>query len=82
MILGINKITPHGLRHTHATLLINQGVGVKYIAERLGNTPMMILDIYGHTFKKVERDIVDIFSASMNKVLAKFSAGFSAISNE
>lgn len=79
---GINKITPHGLRHTHATLLINQNVGVKYIAERLGNTPMMILDIYGHTFKDVEREIVDIFSASMNEVSAKFSATFSATSKE
>ncbi|WP_260681880.1 tyrosine-type recombinase/integrase [Alkalicoccobacillus porphyridii] len=55
--IGINKITPHGLRHTHATLLINQGVGVKYIAERLGNTPMMILDIYGHTFKDVKEKL-------------------------
>ncbi|WP_153464814.1 tyrosine-type recombinase/integrase [Sediminibacillus terrae] len=73
---GISSITPHGLRHTHATLLINQGVGVKYVAERLGNTPMMILDIYGHTFKEVEREIVDMFSASMNEVSAKFSASF------
>ncbi|WP_117170601.1 site-specific integrase [Paraliobacillus sediminis] len=70
----INAITPHGLRHTHATLLINQGVGVKYVAERLGNTPMMILDIYGHTFKETEREIVDMFSASMNEVSATFSA--------
>lgn len=73
--IGIEDFTAHGLRHTHATLLINQGVGVKYIAERLGNTPQMILEVYGHTFKTIEREIVDIFSNSMNEVSAKFSAG-------
>ncbi|WP_202409679.1 tyrosine-type recombinase/integrase [Halobacillus litoralis] len=42
---GIKPITPHGLRHTHTTLLISKGGSVKVIAERLGNTPQMILDI-------------------------------------
>ncbi|MBM7543021.1 hypothetical protein [Amphibacillus cookii] len=40
------------------------------MAERLGNTPMMILDIYGHTFKEVERGIVDMFAT-----MDKFSVG-------
>lgn len=72
---GITNFTTHGLRHTHATLLMNQGVGIKYVAERLGNTPEMILEIYGHTLKKVEREIADQFSASMSEVSAGFSAG-------
>lgn len=67
---GLNKsITPHGLRHTHATILLSQGKrgsSVKVVAERLGNTPQMILDIYGHTFLDLEEETVQLFSESLN----------------
>jgi integrase len=65
----IKSITPHGLRHTHATLLLSQGkrgASVKVVAERLGNTPQMILDIYGHTFLDLEEESVQIFSESLS----------------
>lgn len=35
---GLPKIRFHDLRHTHATLLLAQGVNVKIISERLGHT--------------------------------------------
>ncbi|MED4052962.1 tyrosine-type recombinase/integrase [Niallia taxi] len=63
---GSNKITPHGLRHTHATLLIGQRIPVKVIADRLGNTPQMILDIYGHSFKDLEEESVIAFGQALN----------------
>lgn len=56
------KSTLHGLRHTHATILLNSGQNVKVIAERLGNTPAMIYDIYGHVLKELEQQSVDVFS--------------------
>ena len=65
---NLKPITPHGLRHTHATLLLSQGkrgASVKVVAERLGNTPQMILDIYGHTFLDLEEESVQLFSESM-----------------
>jgi len=49
---GEPKITFHGLRHTHATILLNSGQNVKAIAQRLGNTPAMIYEIYGHVMKE------------------------------
>ncbi len=61
----ITKISLHGLRHTHATLLISQRIPVKVIAERLGNTPQMIFDIYGHTFKELESEAVTAFNDSL-----------------
>ena len=61
----VKPITLHGLRHTHATLLISKGVSVKVIAERLGNTPQMILDIYGHSFQELEERSVQLFSESL-----------------
>lgn len=63
---GLKKITPHGLRHTHATILISQKQPVNVIAERLGNTPQMIWDIYGHNFKAMEQESVIAFSQALN----------------
>ncbi|KAB2334298.1 tyrosine-type recombinase/integrase [Bacillus mesophilum] len=63
---GLKRITPHGLRHTHATVLISQRIPVKTIADRLGNTPQMILDIYGHSFKELEAETVASFSNALN----------------
>lgn len=65
----IKPITPHGLRHTHATLLLSQGksaASIKVVAERLGNTPQMILDIYGHTFLDLEEESVQLFSEGLS----------------
>ena len=52
----VAKSTLHGLRHTHATILLNSGQNVKVIAERLGNTPAMIYEIYGHVLKELEQE--------------------------
>ena len=60
------RITPHGLRHTHATILIGQKTPLKTIADRLGNTPAMILDVYGHSFKELEIASVEAFNFAMN----------------
>ncbi|MGN7478054.1 tyrosine-type recombinase/integrase [Solibacillus silvestris] len=64
----VPKITLHGLRHTHATILLNNRQNVKVIAERLGNTPTMIYDVYGHIFKEMEHESVSAFSDSLNSV--------------
>ena len=68
------KITLHGLRHTHCTILLNRGLNVKVIAERLGNTPKMIYEIYGHVLKEMEEASVAAFSQSLNEVGAKSGA--------
>jgi hypothetical protein len=46
---GIGHIRFHDLRHTHATLLLRQGVHPKIVSERLGHASIAItLDIYSH----------------------------------
>lgn len=46
---GIKRISMHGLRHTHASLLINKGVDVAYVSERLGhNTTQVTINTYYH----------------------------------
>lgn len=43
------RITPHHFRHTHASLLLQSGVPIKEVAERLGHTSTAITDrIYSH----------------------------------
>jgi integrase len=50
---GIPEITFHGLRHTHASQLIDAGVDIATIAHRLGHAkPDITLRIYAHLFHK------------------------------
>ncbi|WP_217581099.1 tyrosine-type recombinase/integrase [Lysinibacillus sp. GbtcB16] len=61
----IPKITLHGLRHTHCTILLLQGMNVKVISERLGNTPDMIYKVYGHILKEMEMESISLFSNNL-----------------
>lgn len=71
---NIPYFTIHGLRHTHATILLNQGQNVKEIAQRLGNTVDMIYKIYGHVLIELEQESVSLFSQSLAAVGAKSGA--------
>lgn len=45
----LKKISPHGFRHTHATLMIEIGVDPVNTAKRLGHaSSQMTLDTYSH----------------------------------
>lgn len=47
---GLKKISPHGFRHTHATLMIEIGVDPVNTAKRLGHaSSQMTLDTYSHS---------------------------------
>lgn len=52
----------HTLRHTHAVLLLESNVEMKYIQEALGHGSMQITsDIYTHVSKKMETDAIKRF---------------------
>jgi integrase len=43
----------HGLRHTYASLLINQGASLKYVSAQLGHASIALTaDLYSHIFKE------------------------------
>jgi integrase len=49
---GLPKMRFYDLRHTHASLLIAEGVHPKKIAERLGHASIKLtMDLYGHLFE-------------------------------
>jgi integrase len=54
---GIERIRFHDLRHTYASLLIEQGENIKYIQTQLGHSsPTVTLNIYAHLMKKVNQE--------------------------
>ncbi|MGE7977308.1 tyrosine-type recombinase/integrase [Psychrobacillus sp. NPDC093200] len=62
---NLKEVTPHGLRHTHATILMKERIPVKTISERLGNTPEMINNVYGHNLKELELEAVQVFGEAL-----------------
>lgn len=54
----------HDLRHTNATYLIESGVNIKVVQDRLGHTLMQTTaDIYSHVTKKMNREATDKLSS-------------------
>ena len=62
--LNIPKFNFHSLRHTHATMLIESGVNVKTVQERLGHSSVRTtLDKYVHNTEKMASTAVDVFES-------------------
>ena len=52
---GFPDLTMHGLRHTHATILLEQGVNPKVVSERLGHASVATtMDIYSHVLPDMQ----------------------------
>ena len=50
---NLKRITIHGLRHTHASLLLEAGANIKDVQERLGHSSIQItMDLYIHIIDK------------------------------
>lgn len=52
------KVTPHMLRHTVATLLLEAGVDIRYIQQFLGHSSISITEIYTHVSTTKQREIL------------------------
>lgn len=60
--------TFHMFRHTHASLLLEAGVSMKTIQERLGHSKISTtMDIYSHVTKKTRSEAVDLFENAIQK---------------
>lgn len=64
---SLPSIRFHDLRHTSATLLINQGVHAKTIAARLGHADIRTtMNIYGHALQSADQAAADKFETIFN----------------
>ncbi len=52
------KITPHTFRHTFATLLLEEGVDLKYIQHFLGHSTIRTTEIYTQVTGKKQHEIL------------------------
>lgn len=58
----VKKIRFHDLRHTHASLMLKQGVNPKIVSERLGHANVRItLDTYSHLLPNLQKETADQF---------------------
>lgn len=57
-LAGVPRITPHGFRHSHATLLIRSGIDDQLIADRLGHTPAELRKTYAHIYADSRKEML------------------------
>ena len=63
---GIPKFRFHDLRHTAASLMLNNNINVLVVSQRLGHSqPSMTLNVYGHLMQSHQEAAADI----MDKIL-------------
>jgi integrase len=62
----VSKITFHGLRHTHASMLLKLGVHPKVVQERLGHSSIQVtLDLYSHLYPNMQSDAANAIGKSL-----------------
>ncbi|MEK0431468.1 MAG: hypothetical protein RL139_1272 [Gemmatimonadota bacterium] len=58
---GLPRLTPHALRHGHATLLVAKGVHMRVIAEQLGHrNPALTAKVYAHVLPESQREALEL----------------------
>ncbi len=61
-LADVKKITPHGFRHSHISLLINIGCDSRDVANRVGDTIQMIEKTYYHMFPEKKKNTVNLLN--------------------
>ena len=65
----IPVISIHGLRHTHASLLLFTGVSIASVARRLGHSSMTTTQkTYLHIIQKLENKDIDLVMRSLSSL--------------
>ena len=66
LLAGVKKIRIHDFRHSHVSLLANNGINIQEIARRLGHSKIeMTWNTYSHLYPKEEEKAVEI----LNKII-------------
>jgi len=74
---GVHGFSFHGLRHTHATLLIERGINVKVVSERLGHSKIGItMDTYAHVLPDMQAEAADVSGDILSSLDAAGTTGY------
>ena len=61
---NMSDITPHCLRHTHASTLLSNGIPIKYVSKRLGHrNQKTTLDIYDNVLQTDKENAIQILNS-------------------
>lgn len=67
---GLRPVTFHGLRHSHITRLLADGVNAKVVSERAGHSNVAItLQLYGHVIPNMQADAAAKVDAALRGTL-------------
>lgn len=61
-LANVKKITLHGFRHSHVSLLINLGCDSRDVAERIGDTIRIVEKTYYHMFPEKKKNTVNLLN--------------------
>lgn len=69
---GVKRIKIHDLRHSHASILISNGMNIVAVSKRLGHSDInMTLKVYTHLLKKNNDEIIEYLDNSSQNLLTK-----------
>jgi integrase len=64
--LNLPPMAPHGLRHLHASLLLEAGLPVPQVAQRLGHaTPQVTMSVYAHALNRSDREAAEVLQRAI-----------------
>lgn len=67
--MQLPQISIHGLRHTHATILLLKGENIKVISERLGHKSTQITwDTYSHVLPSMKKHTADLLNTIFDEL--------------
>jgi integrase len=75
------RVRFHDLRHSYASLVINQGENIKYIQTQLGHSsPTVTLNVYAHLMKPTNQEAAcrlenSVYGATGHKMVTKKEKG-------
>lgn len=66
---GVRRLTPHGFRHTFASVALASGIHPKIVQEMLGHASSeLTMDVYSHTTSSLKEDAIAKIGEAMFKV--------------
>ena len=64
---GLKRITAHGFRHTHCSILFEAGASIKEVQDRLGHSDVQTtMNIYAHVTEKAKEKTAEKFAKYVN----------------
>lgn len=61
-LANVKRITPHGFRHSHVSLLINLGCDSREVAYRIGDTIQIVESTYYHLFPNKKNHTLEVLN--------------------